>query len=130
MRCSCCGVCCTETEMLLSKEDIQRIAKKGFNKKYFIKIDKYGYAQLRNRNGYCVFYDLDARLCSIYSDRPFGCRVYPVILDEDVGIVVDVICSERNSVTFKEKSEKGQVVLKLLRVIDEEAKCRCKNRFL
>ena len=57
MRCSHCGICCTETEMLLSNEDIKRLEKRGFHKKYFVKIFKDGYAQLKNRNGYCVFYD-------------------------------------------------------------------------
>ena len=125
MRCSHCGVCCTETEMLLSKEDIKRIEKKGFHKKYFLKIDKDGYAQLRNRNGYCVFYDLEKHQCSIYFDKPSGCGVYPVILDEDIGIIVDDICPEKDAITFEEKHEKGRVVIKLLEIIDAEAEGRC-----
>jgi len=124
MRCSHCGICCTETEMLLSKEDITRIERKGFHKKYFLKIDKEGYAQLRNRNGYCVFYSLKERNCSIYSDRPSGCGVYPVILDEDTGIIIDDLCPEKASITFEEKEEKGKVVISLLRLIDAEAKDR------
>ena len=91
MRCSHCGICCTETEMLLSNEDIKRLEKKGFHKKYFLKIDKEGYAQLKNRNGYCVFYDLERHRCSVYADKPTGCGVYPVILDENVGIIIDDI---------------------------------------
>ena len=125
MRCSHCGVCCTETEMLLSQEDIKRIEKKGFHKKYFLKIDKEGYAQLKNRNGYCVFYNLEKRQCSIYFDKPSGCSVYPVILDEDVGIIVDDICPEKYTITFEEKEVKGKAVLKLLEVIDVEAANRC-----
>jgi Fe-S-cluster containining protein len=110
--------------MLLSNEDIKRIEKKGFRKKYFLKIDKEGYAQLRNRNGYCVFYDLEKRQCCIYLAKPSGCGVYPVILDEDTGIVIDDICPEKGTITFEEKEEKGKAVIKLLNVIDAEAKDR------
>lgn len=126
MRCSHCGLCCAETEMVLSKEDIKRIEKKGFHKKYFMKINKEGYAQLRNYNGYCVFYSLDEHCCKIYSDKPSGCGVYPIILDEDVGsIIVDDICPEKATVTCEEKEEKGKVVVKLINVIDAEAAVRC-----
>jgi uncharacterized protein len=124
MRCSHCGICCTETEMLLSNEDIKRLEKKGFHKKYFMKVDKDGYAQLKNRNGYCVFYDLEKRQCSVYAEKPAGCCVYPVILDETVGIIIDDICPEKDSITLEEKAEKGKAVIKLLEVIDAEAVAR------
>jgi uncharacterized protein len=124
MHCSHCGICCTETEMLLSNEDIKRLEKKGFHKKYFLAIDKMGYAVLKNRNGYCVFYDLEKRQCSVYADKPSGCGVYPVILDEEVGIIIDDICPEKASIRLEEKEEKGKVVIKLLEVIDAEAKAR------
>jgi len=121
MRCSNCSVCCTETEMLLSKKDITCLEKKGFTKNYFAKYDKQGYAQLKNRAGYCVFYDPKKRRCNVYVDRPEGCRVYPVILDEEKGIVLDDICESRNSISEKEKKIKGKRVLGLLERIDNEA---------
>ena len=121
MNCSHCGICCTETEMLLTKEDIKRIEKKGFHKKYFLKIDKEGYAQLKNRNGYCVFYNLEKHQCNIYPDKPSGCNVYPVILDEDIGIILDDICPQKATITFEEQEEKGKTVIDLLKIIDTEA---------
>ncbi len=121
MRCSNCGVCCTETEMLLSEKDITRLVKKGFGETYFVKYDKQGYAQLRNRRGYCVFYDTEQRRCNVYIDRPSGCRVYPVIFDEEKGIVLDDICGARNTITTEEKKLKGKKVIKLLERIDSEA---------
>jgi Fe-S-cluster containining protein len=124
MRCTHCGVCCTETEMLLSNEDIKRLEKRGFHKKYFLTIDKAGYAQLKNRDGYCVFYNLDKRQCSVYESKPSGCCVYPIILDEDTGIIIDDICQAKDSITPEEKEEKGKTVIKLLEHIDNEAKCR------
>jgi uncharacterized protein len=122
MDCSHCGVCCTETEMLLCKEDIKRLQKKGYNKKYFLRYDKAGYAMLRNRNGYCVFYDLEKHRCSVYVDKPQGCTVYPVILDVEVGIIIDGICNAQSTISDEEKAEKGKIVIKLLQKIDSENK--------
>jgi uncharacterized protein len=125
MDCSNCGVCCTETEMLLSKKDIARLEKRGFKHRDFAKYDKLGYAQLKNRGGYCIFYDKTNRQCSVYADRPSGCRVYPVIVDEESGIVLDTICESRGSITDQEKNLKGRRVVRLLEVIDAEAAERC-----
>jgi Fe-S-cluster containining protein len=126
MRCSNCGVCCTETEMLLSKKDIKRLEKIGFSQNQFVIFDKHGYAKLRNREGYCFFYDRLNQQCSVYIDRPAGCRVYPVILDEDTGIILDSICESRKSITQSEKNIKGKRVIRLLDIIDSEAHERCK----
>ena len=126
MRCSNCGVCCTETEMLLSKRDIKRLEKTGFGQNLFVVLDKHGYAQLRNREGYCFFYDRLNHQCSVYVQRPSGCRVYPVILDEDKGIILDGICESRKSITQSEKNLKGKRVIRLLEIIDSEALERCK----
>ena len=126
MRCSNCGVCCTETEMLLSKKDVKRLEDKGYKRGQFAKYDKQGYAQLKNRDGYCVFYNLIKLECRVYADRPSGCRIYPVILDEENGIVLDSICESRNTISEQEKSLKGKRVIKLLAEIDSEAlKRRC-----
>ena len=87
MRCSHCGVCCTETEMLLSKKDVKRLVDKGYKQSQFVRYDKSGYGVLKNRDGYCIFYDQVKRRCSVYVDRPAGCRVYPVIVDEEKGVL-------------------------------------------
>jgi len=126
MRCSHCGICCTETEMLLSKKDIKRLESIGYYKTLFAKYDKQGYVQLKNRDGYCVFYDVQKKRCRVYADRPSGCRVYPVILDEEKGIILDNICESRETISEQEKILKGRRVIKLLEEIDSEAlKRRC-----
>ena len=121
MDCTHSGVCRTETEMLLSKKDIKRLEARGYSQKQFVRYDKQGYATLKNRDGYCVFYDLTNRRCSEYLYRPSGCRVYPVIVDEEVGIVLDTICESRGSISDQEKAVKGKRVVKLLEIIDCEA---------
>ena len=56
--------------------------------------------------------------------RPAGCRVYPVILDEEIGIILDDICQSRNTITHSEKKLKGKRVIRLLEIIDAEASKR------
>jgi hypothetical protein len=107
--------------MLLCKKDIKRLEKRGFCQKQFVNFDKNGYALLKNRGGYCIFYDLKNRKCSVYEDRPSGCRVYPVILDEETGIILDDICQSRDTITLEEKRIKGKKVIRLLEIIDAEA---------
>lgn len=121
MRCSNCGVCCTETEMLLSNKDIKRLENRGFSQNQFVNYDMQGYAQLKNCDGYCIFYDRKNRKCSVYSARPAGCKVYPVILDEETGIILDDICQSRKSIKQSEKNLKGKCVIRLLEIIDAEA---------
>ena len=119
-----CGICCQETDMLLSTEDITRLEWKGYGEDSFVRFDKEGYALLRNRQGHCVFYNNEERRCDVYACRPSGCRVYPVIYDEEEGIVVDSICHAQGTITEQEKARRGKRVLKLLEKIDNEAKIR------
>ncbi len=120
MRCSRCGVCCTETEMLLSTDDIERLKKRGYSKEFFTRYED-GYAILKNQQGYCVFYNVKEHQCNVYAHRPVGCRVYPVILDEDTGIIIDDICCAQQTITESEKVRKEKIVISLLKKIDREA---------
>ncbi|MCJ7560289.1 YkgJ family cysteine cluster protein [Candidatus Bathyarchaeota archaeon] len=110
--------------MLLSLADIERLEKKGCSRDSFARFDKAGYAKLRNREGHCVFYDVEKRRCNVYADRPLGCRLYPVIYDEAKGIVVDSICHAQGTLTEGKKERKGKKVFKLLEKIDAEAEKR------
>jgi Fe-S-cluster containining protein len=107
--------------MLLSSKDIKRLENKGYSQSRFVRYDKKGYATLKNRQGYCVFYDSKNRKCSEYYSRPSGCRVYPVIFDEEKGVILDSICESRITILDQEKTLKGKRVVKLLKVIDSEA---------
>lgn len=107
--------------MLLSQKDIERLVCVGYNRDQFVRLDKAGYSMLRNKRRRCVFYDVEKQRCKEYSSRPEGCRVYPIILDETKGIVIDDICTAIVTVTSLEKAQKGLRVLKLLKKIDSEA---------
>ena len=127
MECLECGDCCLETEMLLSKKDMDRLEKKGFKSKYFSRQNNEGYVVLKNRKGHCIFFDVEQKRCKIYEDRPMGCRLYPIIFDDMKGIVADTLCPAKNKWTENRKSHRGKKVIKLLKKIDSEAKQRCSS---
>jgi len=82
-----CGKCCYNTEMILFKEDIERITKLGYPKEFFVA--KQGNMNvLRNINGHCVFLDPETNKCKIYKHRPIGCRLYPLVYDASRNIVI------------------------------------------
>jgi hypothetical protein len=110
--------------MLLSAKDIKRLENQGYTRDFFVQFDNEGYATLKNHRGYCVFYNPEKNRCKVRAHRPEGCRIYPVLYDEDKGITVDTICPSRNTVTNKQKTKRGEKVLKLLKTIDAEAKQR------
>jgi Fe-S-cluster containining protein len=107
--------------MLLSEVDIRRLENIGHIRKEFVRYDKKGFARLRNRRGHCFFYDLEQRSCKVYKHRPLGCQIYPVIYNEEEGIIVDNLCPMKDTVSKEELKRKGLKVMKLLREIDEEA---------
>ena len=127
MRCLRCGVCCMETEMLLSREDIEKLEREGYRREFFVLFYKEGYAKLRNMQSHCVFYEVKSCRCKVYAARPLGCRLYPVIYVEAKEIVVDKICRAKGKFNEKIMEGQGRKVLKLLEKIDEEAESR-RNR--
>jgi hypothetical protein len=107
--------------MLLSNEDIERLEQIGYDRASFVRFNNDGYAILRNENGNCVFFNPKKRVCKERENRPLGCRIYPVMQDEDKGIVIDKMCPAKNTISEKQKAKKGKKVLKLLEKIDVEA---------
>lgn len=89
-----CSACCHDIEMLLSNDDVARIAKAhpGLDF-YFVAED--GYAQLRTKDAPpakgsgaapgqspkpCIFLSPEGA-CTIHDIRPEGCRLYPATWD-------------------------------------------------
>ena len=85
-----CVECCLETRMPLSNLDLNRIPKLGYELECFaVKTD--GEWRLKNSSGRCVF--LVEEHCGIYPHRPEGCRLYPLVYDEDLRkAVIDPLC--------------------------------------
>lgn len=124
MHCSHCGICCEKTEMMLSNMDIEQLEGMGYDKRKFVRYDRYGFARLKNRYGVCVFYDAEKCRCKVYEIRPVGCRIYPVIYSEREGIVVDTLCPLQNTISKREIKREGKKLIKLLWRIDSEALAR------
>ena len=67
---------------MLLEEDVQRIKKLGYPEDFFVAHSE-GFKILSNsRFGRCVFHD--GKQCTIYENRPKGCKLYPIILDVDI----------------------------------------------
>ncbi len=122
MRCSNCGKCCAEIEMELSSDDIRRLEETGYRRTEFSVLDDHG-IRLVNVAGWCFFCSLAEKNCRVYKDRPLGCRLYPVVCLADEGAVVDGLCPMGHSVSEREFKRKGEILVKLLKKIDDEGKC-------
>jgi len=95
-----CNLCCVDTRMPLCREDVARLRALGFKVRDFV----YGYGRrrvLRNVGGRCFF--LGEEGCTVYSDRPEGCRLYPLVYNEGRRRgVLDSCCPHRDEFTVEE----------------------------
>jgi len=109
-----CFVCCKETEMLLTQNDVKNIEQHGFKSDEFLlsKDDSDGFLQLKNKDsklGTVCFFLNDNGKCGIYEYRPEGCRLYPLIINLDTNEeMIDEDCREKIWFT-KQKYSKNQV---------------------
>ena len=101
-----CIKCCLETGMPLSYKDINRIKSLGFDINFFVS-KKNGWLQLKNKDGRCVFHN--GNICSIYKDRPEGCKLYPIIFDMGKKCAIkDIECP------YRDKFNKSESIVKKL----------------
>ncbi|HUR70123.1 MAG TPA: YkgJ family cysteine cluster protein [Candidatus Thermoplasmatota archaeon] len=91
-----CAVCCYETEMPLTVDDISRLVALGHAKDDFVTWSDDETAQLKVREepGKPCFFLRENR-CSVYADRPQGCRIYPLVMNERGRVVRDEDCPHR-----------------------------------
>ena len=84
-----CHICCLETRMTLTEDDVARLEAAGHRDFFFLNDDFD--LQLLNIDDHCIFL-VDGR-CSVRDHRPGGCRFYPLILDLSVDrVVLDGTC--------------------------------------
>jgi Fe-S-cluster containining protein len=101
--------------MTLTNEDIERIIAQGY-KNFFYYVN--GYLQLVNVHGHCIFLQRDR--CSIYPDRPEGCKLYPLILDIDNNeVILHDFCPYNDEFEFSDEDRE-----RLEALIDIEKKER------
>jgi len=112
--CKDCGICCLDTEMILSDKDILKIEQNNSyigksSLKYYYEKD--GFKQLRNIENHCIFFDIDTQQCDIYDYRPEGCRFYPMIYDIDQDkCILDQDCPRKYRFYKEEKKFKSSCV--------------------
>ncbi len=76
--------------MPLSRIDIERISRQEYKFKDFV-VKRRRERHLKNRNGKCVF--LGDNGCIIYSFRPEGCQLYPLVYNENnKKVVIHDLC--------------------------------------
>ena len=113
--------------MPLLNSDIERIEGLGFSPDFFVDTHD-GWLLLKNRDGRCVFHT--GVICSIYDDRPEGCKLYPLIYDADTkSATIDEECPYRTDFLLFQRSRK-----KLLHIVSRikserflRLKCRSYN---
>ncbi len=85
--CKRCGKCCIEYTAILSKADIKRIKRLGYDEVDFAEIDKNlpepeNFVLKEKSNYECVFLTKNKKgvySCKIYDSRPTVCRRYPFL---------------------------------------------------
>jgi Fe-S-cluster containining protein len=83
--CKRCGSCCKgESTISLSKRDISRIAQflnlseEDFLNLYTVKKGKFR-IEMKVKDGFCIFFDKEKKLCKIHPVKPEKCKEWPLI---------------------------------------------------
>lgn len=110
--------------MPLTEADIARLEALGHRREDFAMPGEHGWLQLRTRDAPagtttrpCVFLR-DGR-CSVYAERPQGCRVYPLVLDGDGRLVRDVDCPFRDEFPLDPAAKRR--ISRIVLTLDREA---------
>ncbi|MCJ7507057.1 YkgJ family cysteine cluster protein [Candidatus Bathyarchaeota archaeon] len=110
--------------MPLSDSDVARIKGLGVSENLFV-VERKGLQKLRNSMGRCVFHNGQA--CTIYGDRPEGCRIYPVLFDRDTKeVILDRDCSHKEE--FRVAPGISHEIIRLVRRLDAERNSRLKSK--
>ena len=109
--------------MELSNSDIERLEETKHRREDFAVIDD-GVIRLRNVDGWCYYYSLAEKRCRVYKKRPLGCYLYPIVYLTNDCVTVDQLCPMRQTISKQELKTKGKTLIKLLKKIDTERKCK------
>ena len=122
-----CSKCCRETEMPLTKADIKLIENEGYDSELFtITLDDNS-VRLANspETRACVFLETNSSdlhapgICKVWDVRPEGCRIYPLVLDEDENSFLDDLCPHRDEFPTPPIGLQGRLLV-LAQTIDDE----------
>jgi Fe-S-cluster containining protein len=114
-----CFLCCKNTNMHLTHHDIEEIERYNYHTFYHESPD--GWIQLNNHKDRCIFHD--GTKCTIYTIRPQGCRLYPLVFNiDDHQPTYDSICPHPEC--FPITREKTQEMQTLIDQLFQEKKFR------
>ena len=126
-KCKDCGKCCLETEMILSKQDLNIILNNTPNtlkKDDIVFKNSDGFFQLKNFMRHCVFFNISSKECKIYELRPQGCKFYPLIYDHDnKSCVMDTDCPKTH-LFYQNHEELVQSCKKLKSYLKQQLKIK------
>lgn len=120
-----CSLCCHDTAMPLREADAARLAALGHDRARFARVED-GWLLLRNEGGACVF--LREGRCTVYEARPEGCRLYPLVWEEDAGPALDELCPWRGE--FHHTPQERRRLDALVRVLVRERSSRMESAAL
>ena len=105
--------------MHLTHHDITKIEQQNYNSFYTESRD--GWVQLKNHKGRCIFHD--GTKCTIYTIRPHGCQLYPLVFNiDDHKPIYDSICPHPEC--FPITQEKTHQIQTLIDQLYKEKKLR------
>jgi len=105
--------------MELSSNDIRKLVEAGYRPDEFAVMDGC-VTRLRNVDGWCYFYSHADKKCRVYTNRPLGCFLYPVVYLVNEGVIIDELCPMGQTISEKELRMKGKILAKLLKEIDSQ----------
>jgi len=119
--CLLCAKCCEQTEMPLANDDVKNIITQTKLPKQQFAFIQDGYLHLKNKGKFCVFLNSTTRRCSIYENRPIGCRFYPIIYDPYLKkCVVDKDCSNKHNIPSDLIKKKCPELEKFIKKLEKE----------
>lgn len=119
-----CSECCHDTEMPLTEDDAARLVALGHARAAFSRVLPDGTLALRTRDepradGKRPCFFLRDGLCSVYDDRPAGCRTYPFVLTPEGRLARDEDCPWRAE--FASQPATRRRLLRIVAVVQREA---------
>jgi Fe-S-cluster containining protein len=76
-----CNTCCSQADVPLLNEDIDKIRQYGYYDAYFVE-EAGGVKTMRKLSGNCIFSN-DLGGCEIYMNRPLRCKLLPLTYNPD-----------------------------------------------
>ena len=112
------------TEMELSEEDVERLEGISYSRGEFSVMGGDMIPRLRNVGRWCYFYDSAKGLCRVYANRPFGCRLYPIVYSIDGQVTVDPLCPQAWTISQDALRDREKDLIKLVKTLESEAAAR------